>query len=362
MHVFYDGVIYTRQRYGGISRVFDNLTAELEETPDVDTYRFRFPESFGVPPRDWYFVPKLGGALRRFDALATPVLSDLYGADVYHSTYLRLPERVDAETVATIHDTIHAAFPDQFANAERIISRKRRCVEAADALVAVSEHTKRDLVEYYDAPPEKVHVVYNGVDPFFAPLPRADREPTLREHGVSEPFVLYVGNRGGYKNFATLLQAFAGWERASEYQLVCVGSPPEWTDDERETISEAGLGKTVTLVSDVDDETLHAFYTAAAAFVYPSKYEGFGLPPLEAMRCRTPVIVAEAASIPEVVGDAGLYFDPASSERLRERLERLATDDSLREQLVAAGAERAKQFTWQRTAAETLAVYRDLLG
>jgi glycosyltransferase involved in cell wall biosynthesis len=362
MRVFYDGVIYTRQRYGGVSRVFDNLTSELADFSGIKTCCFRFPDSFGVPPRDWYFVPKLGGALRRLDALAAPPLSARSNADIYHTTYLRLPERVDAPTMATIHDTIHAAFPEQFANTERVVARKRRCVEAADALIAVSEHTKRDLIEYYDVPAGKVHVVYNGVDPFFSERPPAEYASTLREHGVSEPFVLYVGNRTGYKNFATLLTAFTDWERAGEYELVCVGSPPEWTDDERAAITEAGLRSAVTLAANVNDETLRDFYAAAAAFVYPSKYEGFGLPPLEAMRCRTPVIAANAASIPEVVGDAGLYFDPESSGTLVEQLERLATDQSLRGELVSAGADRAEQFTWRRTATETLAVYRDLLN
>lgn len=361
MRIFYDGVIYTRQRYGGISRVFENLTSEFEKVSDLTVYRFRFPGSFGVPPRHWYFVPKLGGAFRRLDALVAPVLANRDGADVYHSTYLRLPDGTEARYVATIHDTFHAAFPDQFANTDRIVSRKRRCVETADAIIAVTEYTKRELMEYYDVPTEKIRVVYNGVDPYFTEQPASARRSTLQDHGVREPFVLYVGNRRGYKNFSTLLDAFTTWDRNDEYELVCVGGMPEWNDEERTTIREAGLGDTVTLASGVDDATLRDFYSAADVFVYPSKYEGFGLPPLEAMRCRTPAIVAEAASIPEVVGDASLYFDPESSQALREQLDRLVSDESLQEDLVSAGTERAKQFTWRRSATETLGVYRDLL-
>ena len=178
---------------------------------------------------------------------------------------------------------------------------------------------------------------------------------------MSKPFILYVGQRGGYKNFKTLIKAYSVWKRRNDFDLICIGGAGKWQEDEFAVIAEAGLNNSVRLFPSARDEELMAFYSCAHAFVYPSFYEGFGIPPLEAMSCGTPVIVSNTSSITEVVGDAGLYFSPSSEEELLGTLDRIVDDVRLYQELVRKGLKRSKMFSWQETATKTYNIYKDIL-
>jgi glycosyltransferase involved in cell wall biosynthesis len=263
--------------------------------------------------------------------------------------------------VVTVVDMIYEKFPQYFVNAAQVIETKKRCIEKADRVIAISNSTKRDILEYFNIPEDKVVVTHLAGSNFFKELPESDNNEFKEQFKLGKHFILYVGHRGGYKNFQMLLKTYSLWKRKNDFDLICVGGASKWARDENELITQANLGDSVRLFPNAADEELRAFYSCAQAFVYPSLYEGFGIPPLEAMACGTPVIVSNTSSLPEVVGDAGLYFDPSSKEQLLDALDRIVYDTNLREELVRKGLNRSKMFSWQETATKTHSIYRDLL-
>jgi len=267
----------------------------------------------------------------------------------------------DGPIVITVVDMIYEKFPEYFYNATKFIERKRKCIAQADKVIAISESTKRDILEYFRIPENKVTVTHLAVSNFFKELPEAHKNKFREQIGLGKPFILYVGLRGGYKNFQTLLKAYSLWKRRSDFDLICVGGASKWSEDEIEVITQAKLGSSVKLFASTGDEELRAFYSCAYAFVYPSIYEGFGIPPLEAMGCGTPVIVSNTSSIPEVVGDAGLYFKPSSEEELLDALDKIMDDASLYKELVRRGLERSRTFSWHETATKMYNIYREIL-
>jgi glycosyltransferase involved in cell wall biosynthesis len=278
-----------------------------------------------------------------------------YRPDVVHETYYSRNSVAPAScpVVLTVHDMIHEKFGSWLnAGEAEVLQRKKISIERADRLICVSHNTKQDLLELMDIDPAKVTVVHHGcsltVQQSAGPAP------------LDTPYLLYVGPRGYYKNFPTLLRAYA--EQPSlhkNFKLVCFGSNGFSLAEQRE-IRRLGVGDRLLHLRG-EDRLLADLYGHAAAFVYPSLYEGFGIPPIEAMLLGCPVVCANAGSIPEVVGDAGRYFDPASSEDLAAAILAVVKDQSLAEQLVAAGRQRAQLFSWDKCAAETYAVYQKLI-
>lgn len=239
-------------------------------------------------------------------------------------------------------------------------------LKRANALISVSEFTKRTIVETFGYAPERIWVVPNGVaHETFSPqaVPSAFRDRYGLQDGCR--YLLYVGSENPRKNLPRLLQAFARVrQEMPEVRLIKIGSP-EYTEQARllrAQIQAMGLEEEVRFVEHVSDQDLALFYNAADLFVFPSLYEGFGLPPLEAMACGTPVVCSNAASLPEVVGDAAVTVDPYDVDALADAMHRVLADPELREDLRARGLARARQFTWERTARETLAVYREVCG
>jgi len=281
---------------------------------------------------------------------------------IWHSTYYTVPHLSwDGPIVITVVDMNYETFPEYIYNATKFIERKRNCIEQADKVIAISESTKRDILEYFRIPESKVTVTRLAASTFFKELHEAHKNKFREQFGLGKPFILYVGPRESYKNFHTLLKAYSLWKRRSDFDLICVGGASQWSEDEIEVITQAKLGNSVKLFASTGDEELRAFYSSAYAFVYPSIYEGFGIPPLEAMGCGTPVIVSNTSSIPEVVGDAGLYFEPSSEEELLDALDKIMDDASLYKELVRRGLERSKIFSWGKTTKETYNIYREIL-
>lgn len=234
----------------------------------------------------------------------------------------------------------------------------------ADMVVTISESSRRDLVRYLGVADERVAVTLCATDPRFGPVDDgAERRATLDRYAITSPYLLYVGGLNGRKNIARLLEAYARVrERRSDITLVIAGKRQWKAGEIDQAFQRLNLEGKVHFTGYVDDADLPALYSAAEVFVFPSLYEGFGLPPLEAMACGAPVVTSNVSSLPEVVGAAALTVNPYDVAALAEAIERALIDSRLRAELRRKGIERAAQFTWERTARETLAVYRRVLG
>jgi len=258
--------------------------------------------------------------------------------------------------VLTIHDMIHEKFASNLPHADKTARYKALAAKRADHVICVSESTRRDAIEILGLPFDKTSVIYHGFDLMNAYRAR-DEKMVLP---TSAPFLLYVGNRGGYKNYNRLLEAYSTSPllRAG-IRLICFGGGTLRTD-ELQTIQELGLHSDQVMQLTGDDQLLARLYEHASAFVYPSLYEGFGIPPLEAMAHDCPVVCSNASSIPEVVGDAGEYFDPGDIESMRSAIERVVGSASHQKVLITKGRMRLKSFSWDHCAAETFDVYLKL--
>ena len=278
-----------------------------------------------------------------------------------------LGPRCGARRIVTIHDAFAYVHPETHNRLDtwRYHTLLPVAARHTDAVITVSEHAQRDLVRFLGLSHQQVVVAPNGVAPRFQPLPSdARRQDVLARYGIASPYLLYVGGINARKNIARLFEAFARLhERRPEVTLV-IGGKRQWQTAEIDaTFQRLNLERAVHFTGYLDDADLPALYSAAAAFVFPSLYEGFGLPPLEAMACGTPVVTSSTSSLPEVVGDAALTIDPYNIEALADALERVLSDEVLRATLRERGLRRATLFTWPRVARSTRDVYeRVVLG
>ena len=282
------------------------------------------------------------------------------GAGVFHATeHLLLPLR-RVPTVLTVHDLIFRLFPEHhkrlnywYLNATMPLYCRR-----ATAIITVSEATRRDLMRLYSVPGAKITVVHEAAAPHFVPAAPDDIAAVRAHYGLPERYILRVGTIEPRKNLERLLEALVTLRRsAPDARLVIVGSRGWLTEGFFRRLEALALGDAVQLTGRVPDADLPAIYSGADLLVEPSLYEGFGLPLLEAMACGTPVVCSAVASLPEVGGDAARYFDPHDSEAIAAAMGEVWHNRDLRATLRQAGLERAAQFSWQRAARETLAVY-----
>jgi glycosyltransferase involved in cell wall biosynthesis len=281
-----------------------------------------------------------------------------WGPDVVHETYFSMfkAPRRSCPTVLTVYDMVHEKFPEEFSKWGNISVRKRSAVERADHVICISESTRNDLIQAFGVDESKVSVVYLGFDTFTDVGVKTDSPEISRR-----PYLLFVGNRAGYKNFHGFLRAFAlSPALKADYDIACFGGGA-FTVAEKELIHSVGLSEDRVRYQGGSDKVLGDLYSQAAAFVYPSMYEGFGLPPLEAMAKGCPVIVSHSSSMPEVVGDAGCYFDPHSIEEMSAAMEKVVFSSSLRQSLVSAGYNRLQKFSWASCAEKTMDVYTQVV-
>jgi len=284
-------------------------------------------------------------------------------ADLFHATeHLLLPLR-GVPTVLTVHDLIFRHLPEHhkalnrwYLNATMPLYCRR-----ADHIIAVSEATRHDLVRAYDISPAKVTVIPEAADPRFVPQAPERCAAVRAKYSLPERFLLYLGTIEPRKNLTRLLHAWEPLYAVGEAPPVVIGGKRGWLADDFFTALEASPAReAIVLTGYVDEADLPALYAAAEAFVFPSLYEGFGLPPLEAMACGTPVLCSDRSSLPEVVGEAALLFDPSDEGAIAAALRSVAKDAGLRTDLRERGLRRAAQFSWDRAARETLAVYKRL--
>lgn len=296
-----------------------------------------------------------------------PVETFLGRLDIFHSPDFVLPPVARAAKVLTIHDLSFLRVPECADPRLRWYLGQvvPRSVRRADFLLADSESTRRDLIELLAVPPERVQVIYGGVDARFAPVQDAAALQRMRDtYAGGRPYVLAVGTLEPRKNYPALIRAFAQARQAARlpHALVIVGRKGWVYEPIFAAVDALNLRDELLFPGFVPDEDLPVLYSAADVLVTPSFYEGFGLPALEAMACGTPVIVSDVSSLPEVVGDAGLRVDPRDEDGLADAIVRIIGDSALRADLRAAGLARARQFAWDKAARELLAVYARLGG
>lgn len=357
VRVAMDEQIFAIQSYGGISRLFAELAGQFAkgEVPDVELLPIHAP----IINRYILDDPGLAKALdasrarNEWTALVRYLsrISTKTSCDVLHNTFY-LPHGLaptgGAKRVVTIHDMIPELRPDTRRRLD-FVTLKRRYVAKADHIICVSEATKSDLLKVYGPIQAPITVVHHGVDASFTPdLPRLAALP--------ERYLLFVGNRGQYKDAGVLFRAFAALRGQSDVRLVCIGGGA-FTRSELQQLQQLGIAGRV-LQMQLSDDGIVSAYANALVFIFPSHFEGFGLPALEAMACGVPVVLARATSLPEVGSDAAIYFEPGNAEALTGILADLLSDDQARSELVARGLKRAAFFTWERTAQQTAEVYR----
>lgn len=362
MRILYDGKIYDIQTAGGINRYFENLINRLPKSfiPTItscESPNFHYPSH---PNLKTYFYPtlklppKLSSGLQKYYFRS---INRINSFDIAHPTYDKLLTRLDMNkykcpVVVTVHDMIYEIFPKIADPSGQKAEYKRKAILAAEAIICVSENTKKDLLERYPSLEDKITVTYlaSDVDASFS----HGSEPV-----PSQPYYLYVGSRNKYKNFDGLLQAFAKTVSIQSDVVLCiVGSP--LNNSEEKLIADLKLTDHIEYYGYVSDNHLAKLYRCSVAFVYPSLYEGFGIPPLEAMSCGTPVVTSNSSSIPEVVGDAGLLFDPNAINDLADILLLLLNSPTERDRLIQKGYQRTQAFSWDKTAAQTINVYQSV--
>lgn len=368
MRIVFDQQIFLQQEYGGISRYVCSLARELTKLPDVEAkivaplhYNAHLQALSGFSIIGCR-VPYIKKAHRLVSALSELFASQInrgYKPDIVHETYYSehsvVPKK--SASVLTVYDMIHELYASSLPGSERLSIRKQAAIGRADHVICISESTRRDLLELFDIPEHKVSVVHLGYDALTATDSLSDKISVA----TSSPYLLYVGSRGGYKNFEGMLRAVASSHFLRDnFSVICFGGG-RFTQNEVKLIDEFGLNAEKIKQIGGGDDMLAQLYKDAEAFIYPSLYEGFGIPPLEAMSLGCPVICSNTSSIPEVVGDAGEYFEPDNIESIRHAIESVMQSNTRRDELVQKGRDRCAIFSWSRCANETLANYRKLI-
>ncbi len=360
--VFYDHQKFSTQKYGGISRYFANLVLDIQKRPDFDYL-------LGLLSSNNYYLrhekraisPSLANAFLNNPLLKAEKINEWYckrlleknNFDIFHPTYYDpyFINRTKKPIVTTIHDMTYERLPEYFWPQDPLTSNKRKSIECADKIIAISETTKADLLAYSDADPAKVEVIYHGIDDHFetAPVP-----------GIPANYLLFVGDRGGYKNFYRFLYAFKNLSaRYPEIKVILTGGGGVGISDQ-EFIHRLRLEDKVIHVN-VSDEQLNFLYQHALAFVYPSLHEGFGYPILEAYKAKCAVLLSDTPCFREIAADAAAFFDAYSTEDLTVMLEKMITDTAFKNDLVERGTRRLADFPIQKSIDETLALYRTMV-
>lgn len=368
MKILYDHQIFSMQTYGGISRYFVELVKQYQTIEGINT-------EISIKYSDNYYLKEMGikcqdlnapGVKKYKNKLAYGLniinnLQDIKGNefDVFHPTYYGCYYKNMLKTkpvIITVHDLTHEKYPEYFSNPKRNTELKKKAFERADKIIAISENTKKDVIEYFGINSDKIQVVYHGNSLKSVPI-NFKKYENLEDMGR---YILYVGARGGYKNFIGFIKALAPTlNKDKELKIICAGGGTFKTE-EIDLINKLRLvNQTVQL--QVTDEMLIWLYENAQIFVFPSLYEGFGMPILEAMDCNCPVVLSNTSSFPEIAGNAAEYFDPKDEESIRVSIEKVIYNENYRSELRSLGDVRGKLFSWEITAKKTLEVYKEAL-
>jgi glycosyltransferase involved in cell wall biosynthesis len=309
------------------------------------------------------------------DNLAFPIFLRGLSPDLVHIPLNRVPLMMIKPYVVTVHDMASLLYPEEESEFKKQCWRYRfrRGLERAAQVMAVSDATKRAVENILGIPANRIRKVYNAPDPGFLSAGQLvnpdERQRILERYQITYPYILYAGNIRRHKNVPRLVEAFAvvRGQLAShpvykDLRLVIIGDTISQYPAVRQAVIKSRIEQMVRFLGFVPFDTLRCFYEAAAAFVFPSRYEGFGLPPLEAMACGTPVVTSNVSSLPEVVGDAAVQVNPENVFDIARGIRDVLLDQELRLDLIRRGREQASRFSWERTAREVLDIYREAAG
>jgi len=368
--IVFDHQIFTCQNVGGISRTFSeqiealgSIRGQVEALAPLhrNLYLASIDQACVSGRYAPFDQPNLADMLEENRLLSNELLPKV--PFVLHETYYtgKQPTSKHARIVITLHDLVHELMPEQSHPDDRTLVHKRAAVERADHVICVSQNTLNDAVEHFGLAPDKASIIHHGVHAKWFDFPsHVDEERVRQGSSESKPFILVVGHRGGYKFFSGLLKAVGMSPRiARDFSIVCFGGGA-LTAEELEQAQSCGMEGNIR-VHTGDDQDLARLYATAIALVYPSLYEGFGLPVLEAMAVGCPVICSDAASLPEVAGSAAVSFLSGNVEALAEALEKVLYSDEMQTELVEKGKTRAVQFTWEKNVKQLVDVYSGLL-
>jgi glycosyltransferase involved in cell wall biosynthesis len=355
-------------RQTGVSRYIDRLLRALPEVIDQDclcVYAGRGSEpTIDVLSTSWKRAPVRGERPESrilWEHLGLPGLARRDHLDLFHGPVNVVPPGLPCPSIVTVHDLAFMRFPEQVTKKRyQYLSRTLAAsVKRASRVITVSESTKRDIVELIEAAPAKISVTPLGVDERFRRLDQDAIEVFRQQAGIERPFVLFVGTLEPRKNLARLIEAFALIANDVPHDLFVIG-PEGWlTSGIYETAERLRERGRVQLRGFVPDGQLPVWYSACDLFAFPSLYEGFGLPALEAMACGAPVVASGTSSLPEITGDAGINVDPTDVEAIAEGMRRVLIEPNLASDLSRRGQDRAKTFTWTKTADLTVKAYRE---
>ncbi|WP_207424007.1 glycosyltransferase family 4 protein [Desertivirga brevis] len=347
MLILLDNIIYSLQTAGGISTYWQELTRRVLRD-ELPVSFLEFPncnvnrKEIDIPQSKVLNIQKYPILVERFRQLA---LKSYRSNFIFHSSYNRVTSNPNALQVITIHDFVHEKY---YSGTRQILHSylKNRAIKSANKIITVSENTKTDLLERFpNLSPTKIKVIYNGVSDCFFPI------DSVETYSTQKPFLLYVGSREHYKNFTFAIKVL---KELKDFDLYIVGSP--LNDIESSTLN-SNIADRFKVFTAVNPSKLNELYNSAFALLYPSSYEGFGIPLLEAMKCGTPFLALRRSSIPEVAGDAGILIDQLDIDAFTSAIMSIDLD---REKLRAKGFNQVKKFSWEKSFQETIKVYNEL--
>jgi len=368
MKILYNHQIF-KQEYGGISRYFVELANNLAKyknkkvTIKINSPFFKNNYLSNIN-QDVFFsglkVPNFKGSARLcsvMNSFITPILSKHYDPDLIHETYYNNISRNNARTkkIITVHDMTHERFPDLFTKKkDKTAEQKKIAVTEADHVICTSKNTQKDLVDILNIDIKKTSVIYHG----FSLTTNKINKPQGREG--RRPYLLYVGSRYGYKNFIRFSKAYAAPKIKNFFDLIIFGGG-RLNDKELSLFDKLKIPRETIQQVNGDDAMLAGYYKYASLFVYPSLYEGFGIPPLEAMSYGCPVACSNTSSITEVVGQAAILFDPYSVDSMKDNIISILNNDKIKSSLMLKGFKQIESFSWKKCAIETYEVYKNVL-
>lgn len=366
MRIAYDQEAFYLQDYGGITRYIVRLVKELSRLGDDikiiapihrNKYVSELPNSlFSGTYINWR-PGKHSGSLARYNRYLARKRMGRWKPDIVHESYYSdsgVAPR-DSRTVVTVYDMIYEIEPEWGLESELVTKDKRKSVERADHIICISKETRNELIKKFGIAESKTTVIYLGVD---TEIPAGG---VFLEDSSSRPFLLYVGQRGRYKNFSALLKAVSSSEKLKKDFDICAFGGGKFTNVEGKLIRDLGYTKDQVVQISGDDKVLRKLYQQAKAFVFPSLLEGFGLPPLESMAHSCPVISSNASVMPEILGSAAAYFDPTNIWEIKSVIEGVVYSKPTQMTLIENGRERIQNFTWSKCAELTREVYRKVL-
>lgn len=360
--VVYDHSIFSIQEKGGISRYFVELAGRLSSVSEYESHIVapvhvcRMLKDRPFLPQTGLYIPKIRKTFRLLQGINNLFSSSLIKRlhpKIVHSTYYLPQYRMlkSCKRVVTVFDMIHEKYAENMDSYEKTLpAKKKAIIEKADHIICISEKTRHDVIELLGVGEEKTSVVH------LASSFVKQQKHKLAE--IDQPYFLYVGSREWPKNFKSLIKAFASFNSLNpDVVLVCFGGG-RFKPEEIDLFNSCHLKEEQVRFFEGDDNVMQRFYSNALALIYPSLYEGFGLPLLEAMACGCPVICSNTSSMPEVAGEAAVYFTPTVVDEIAGAMERVADSSGLRNELVTEGFKRIQQFSWEKCARETAQVYR----